>query len=189
MNASPCHPVVPAAARRALAAALVLACGSAGAQEDAEEPAAVAVAARLELNAQPVAHMDFIARPATSVEATGWAAGPVHAVGVALGSRFDRSAALPGQAPHLESSLSVGLRWRSALSDRRRVDVAAWRRVAGASDSPARLGTRIELQFSSPRSSVALADFGAIGMQLEGNAKVQLKIRRGKPMFYYRSKF
>ena len=149
---------------------------------------AVAAAPRFEVTAQPVARMDFITDPGTRVEATGWASGTTHAVGVALGTQFDRVAAMPGQAPQLETSLSVGLRWRSSLSARQRVDVAAWRRLAAA-DEQAGLSTRIELQFSSPRSSVALADFGAIGMQLEGNAKVQLKIRRGKPMFYYRSKF
>jgi hypothetical protein len=61
--------------------------------------------------------------------------------------------------------------------------------VAAAADERPGVTTRIEMQFTSPRSSVGLSDLGAIGMQLDGNAKLQLKIRRGQPMFYYRSKF
>lgn len=182
------------AAVKACVLGALLALGSTGAAAQAaedvvEEAATVAVAPRFELTAEPVRRLDAI-DGGMRVEAIGWAAGDAHAFGVALGSQFDRTAALPWQDPQMETALHVGLRWRSTLSDRRRVDVAAWRRFAAAAgDERAGVTTRIEMQFTSPRSKVGLGELGAIGMQLDGNAKLQLKIRRGKPMFYYRSKF
>jgi hypothetical protein len=187
MNTLPIRTTPAVSTARALAASvLAVACGAAGAQGDEDEPASAAP--RFEVTAEPVARLDGV-QPSTRIEAIGWAAGDVHAFGVAVGSQTDRVSVVPWQSPQAENSLNIGLRWRSTLNDRRRVDVAAWRQVAAAADERPGVTTRIEMQFTSPRSSVGLSDLGAIGMQLDGNAKLQLKIRRGKPMFYYRSKF
>jgi len=187
MNTLPIRIPHTALAARALAmSVLVAACGAAAAEGDDEEQPAPTT--RLELSAAPVTRADG-AQPGKRIEAIGWAGSDAHAFGVALGSQFDRVSATPWQTPQWESSLNVGVRFRSSLNDHRRVDFAAWREVAGATNERPGVSTRIEMQFASPRSSVGFSELGAIGMQLDGNAKLQLKIRRGKPMFYYRSKF
>lgn len=187
MNTLPTrHPATAPAARALAASVLAAACGAAGAQGDAEDPATTPT--RFELSAEPVTRADGV-QPGARVDVIGWAGNDAHAFGVALGSRLDRVSTMPWQSPQMDSSLNVGLRWRSSLTDHRRVDVAAWRQVAAAADERPGVTTRIEMQFASPRSSVGFTELGAIGMQLDGNSKLQLKFRRGQPMFYYRSKF
>ena len=55
-------------------------------------------------------------------------------------------------------------------------------------DQPA-FGTRLEVQWSSSLAPGWAPEFGAIGLQLEGNSRLLLRARGGGPMLYYRTKF
>ena len=55
-------------------------------------------------------------------------------------------------------------------------------------DQP-RFGTRLEVQWSSSRTRGLVPEFGAIGLQLEGNSRLLLRARGGGPMLYYRTRF
>jgi hypothetical protein len=121
--------------------------------------------------------------PASQIEATGWAQNGTSAFGVALGASFSPTA--PG-AWRQTNSVGIGLRWRSTFDDRRRLDVATWRSLTDATETQP-LTTRIEMQFSSPRSP--FTELGAIGMQLSSDTRLTMKLRRGGPMVYYRSRF
>ncbi len=54
-------------------------------------------------------------------------------------------------------------------------------------DQPA-FGTRLEVQWSCSRMPGWAPEFGAIGLQREGNARLLLRARRGGPM-HYRTRF
>jgi hypothetical protein len=118
-------------------------------------------------------------------------------VGMSLGLSQPTGAALD-QRP--APTLSLGLRWRTPLDEGLRLDIAGWRWLnptprpadqlaAGAGDdaSPPAYTTRIELQFVQPKG--LSTELGAIGMQLDGDAKVTLRVRHGGPMLYYRRSF
>jgi hypothetical protein len=172
-------------ARRAVACVVATCCGGAFAQ--GLDGSGSQAAARLEVAGQPQARLDNLP-PDTRLEAVGWAGHGTSAFGVALGSTLER-AELPGrQADQPQASLDVGVRWRSVVGQRQRVDVAAWRDLSADVDQRPAVTTRIEMQFSSPRTK-GFAELGAVGMQLNGHSRLTLKVRRGKPMFYYRSKF
>ncbi|MBS0466274.1 MAG: hypothetical protein JSS31_10610 [Proteobacteria bacterium] len=55
-------------------------------------------------------------------------------------------------------------------------------------DQPA-FGTRLDVQWSCSRMPGWAPEFGAIGLQLEGNARLLLRARRGRPMLYFRTRF
>jgi hypothetical protein len=122
----------------------------------------------------------------TRFEAVGWSQRGSHAFGVALGATFDPARFEPSGQP-MRSSLGVGLRWRSDFSQRQRLDVATWHSFTDDVRDPPALTTRIELQFASPQT--ALVDRGALGLQLSSDSKVAMRLRKGGPMVYYRSKF
>jgi hypothetical protein len=125
------------------------------------------------------------------VEAVRWAAvGADGAFGLALGmvpvQGMNGGAARP--------SAGIGFRWRSHFGERQRLDVATWRHLPAADDDDAGvpvapLTTRIEMQFIPPKNRGLGMESGAIGLQLSSDTKLQLKIRRGGPMLYYRSRF
>ena len=50
-------------------------------------------------------------------------------------------------------------------------------------------GTRLEVQWSASRTRGLVPELGAIGVQLQGDARLVLRARRGGPMVYYRAKF
>lgn len=122
------------------------------------------------------------------MEVVRWAALGNSAWGMSLGASRD------GHAPLRPE---VGVRWRSRLEGNQRLDLSAWRRVpvnASADTLPAPqdevvLQTRIELQFTAPRSSTSLNELGALGVQLGSDSKLSMRIRRGGPMVYYRMRF
>ena len=163
-----------------------LACGMAAGQGLATD--AVPVTPRFELTGQTLLRVDGPEQRNTRLEAVGWAGRGSNSFVVALGSTLERSAPTPRQAEQAQASMDVGVRWRSEVNARQRVDVAAWRAVSSEDDERPAVTTRVEMQFAAPRSK-SFAELGAIGMQLSGDSRVTLKIRKGRPMFYYRSKF
>ena len=173
-----------------LVACLVTAAGGTACAQDmaAASVEAMAMVPRFEMTGQPLARLDGPTDGSARIEAAGWAARGGSAFGVAVGSSLDRMAALPGQVPQMHSSLDVGLRWRSAVGARQRVDVAAWRELSGDPEDGKGVKTRVEMQFSDARSK-GFAELGAVGMQLSSDSRLSMKIRKGKPMLYYRSKF
>ena len=131
-------------------------------------------------------------------EVTGWLSpDKPSSVGLTLGvlsaggAEASRSAAL---------AYDLGLRWRTRLEPRVHLDVQAWTRnpqqpawpdAMGLiwSREPASVGTRVEVQWKASRTGGLVPEFGAIGVQLQGNAKLLLRARHGGPMVYYRAKF
>lgn len=99
-----------------------------------------------------------------------------------------------------QSTIDVGVRWRSATVNQRRIDVVAFRRIAQPNqpqdaytliqnaDQPL-YSARVEMQFKSAKFGGLTPELGAIGMQLNGGGKVVLRSKRGGPMVYYRSNF
>jgi hypothetical protein len=130
------------------------------------------------------------------VQTVRWTQVGDNAFGLALGMSLE-----PGVRGDSYARLQpgVGLRWRSNLGNRQRLDVATWRSLQERRDDAAAqfdgydtaplITTRIEMQFVPPKGSGFGAELGAIGLQLSSDSKLQLKIRRGGPVVYYRSKF
>ncbi|PZU35881.1 MAG: hypothetical protein DI574_11870, partial [Acidovorax sp.] len=56
-------------------------------------------------------------------------------------------------------------------------------------DQGSNFGTRLEVQWSASRTRGLVPELGAIGVQLQGDARLVLRARRGGPMVYYRAKF
>jgi hypothetical protein len=151
----------------------------------------------LQLELAPVPGLDRNANSRMSL--TGWSgSSPQSALGL--------SAAVvpPVASPALNGSsvspgLDLGLRWRSSEDSRGRVNIGIWQHVAPAPDAMALIqrsngdlgyDTRLEMQFSSATArGIQFELGGALGMQLNNNEKVVLRVSRGKPMVYYRAKF
>lgn len=157
-------------------------CGAAIAVEPLDAAGAGLHLPRTEFTAESVPRWDGgEAQSGQRVEAVRWAGRDGHAVGLAVGVAFEPLASAQGAIPHA----GLGLRWRSPLGPNRRLDIATWR-----SASPLPATARIELQFVPAQDSRAwVAEFGAIGVQLSGDSKLTLRVRGGKPMVYYRSRF
>lgn len=147
-----------------------------------------------ETSSELVPHWDP-AQQGLRVQTVQWTQVGASAFGLALGMALE-----PGLRGEAYNRLrpGFGLRWRSRVNDRQRLDVATWRHLQTARDDdtlqldggePAPLTTRIEMQFVPPKGRGFGAEFGAIGLQLSSDTKLQLRIRRGGPMVYYRSKF
>jgi len=126
-----------------------------------------------------------------------------RSLGVSMGvSAFNSPAAPTSHSAPMTSplGLDMGVRWRSHLDTRRHLDVAAWARAPQNTHTPDAMqliwlaqqpsfGTRVEMQWSSSRTGGLIPEFGAIGMQLDGDSRLVLRAKRGKPMVYYRTKF
>lgn len=141
--------------------------------------------------------LDFSEPAGSRVETTRWRPAGQVAYGIALGVTASPSALNPS-ATVLRPS--VGLRFRSPVGESRRLDVATWQDLppqreanfayAQSGSSERFTTTRVEMQFAPPKGSGLGLDLGgAVGFQMSANSKLQLRIRKGGPMFYYRSKF
>lgn len=161
--------------------------------------------------AQPAATLevssDAIAPPQAHaplrVDATQWLpAGSSSSLGFSLGGMRSAQAEGAGAHPQLNTAWepTVGVHWRSQLSGSTRLEIGTWARAPYASrtpdaqsmiwmNSPSPYGARLELQWAAPRLGGLLPEFGAVGLQLEGNSQLLLRSRAGGPMLYYRSKF
>ena len=138
------------------------------------------------------------AGPAHYSEMTGWLfADRPSSLGMTLGVLSASGASGAQSAP---LAYDLGLRWRSRLQQRIHLDVQAWAHSPqrpGAPDAlgmvwarePASVGTRLEVQWKASRTGGLVPEFGAIGVQLQGDAKLLLRARHGGPMVYYRTKF
>lgn len=107
----------------------------------------------------------------------------------------------PAYPPGTPLAYDLGLRWRSQLQPRVRLDLQAWARthphtglhdamgMIWGRDQGSNFGTRLEVQWSASRTRGLVPELGAIGVQLQGDARLVLRARRGGPMVYYRAKF
>ena len=131
-------------------------------------------------------------------EVTGWLSPErPSSLGLTLGLLTAPDASGTHAAP---VAYDLGLRWRSRLQQRLHLDVQAWARSPqrpGTPDAlgmiwarePASVGTRLEVQWKASRTGGLIPEFGAIGVQLQGDARLLLRARHGGPMVYYRAKF
>jgi hypothetical protein len=121
-------------------------------------------------------------------------------VGLALGVDTPRSPWADGRNGNGNGNIStvdLGVRWRSAPVNQRRIDIAAFRQVNQPQDAYSMVNSagqpmysaRVEMQFQSARFGGLTPELGAIGMQLNSGGKVVLRTKRGGPMLYYRAKF
>jgi len=137
-------------------------------------------------------------------EMTGWLTPDQPAsLGVTLGV-LSGGGAEPGAGGRGSTTAplayDLGVRWRSRLQQRVHLDVQAWTRAPqpfAAHDAlgmvwsrePASVGTRLEVQWKPSRTGRLVPEFGAIGVQLQGDARLLLRAKHGGPMVYYRAKF
>ncbi|HSV55172.1 MAG TPA: hypothetical protein VLJ57_23810 [Burkholderiaceae bacterium] len=153
---------------------------------------------RVEISAAPVIRMNSLDGPfsTTRLDFTSWPRTTESSmVGISLGLSVPPNSPL---APRSTQSVDVGLRWRSTLDSTRRIDVAAWRKVTPVPDTISLIngssgqdvyGTRVEMQFTAARYHGLVPELGAIGVQLNGGARLSLRAKHGKPMLYYRARF
>ncbi|BDT67938.1 hypothetical protein os1_21170 [Comamonadaceae bacterium OS-1] len=132
---------------------------------------------------------------------TGWS-GPAHraGVGVGLGLTAPRQnlAGDTRTAPEGPGGLDLGLHWRSADQGQGRVRIGVWQHlgpwpepgIASQTANPLNYNTRLEMQFSAASArGIQFELGGALGLQLNNNEKVVLRVSRGRPMVYYRLRF
>lgn len=128
---------------------------------------------------------------------TGWSGvAPMAGIGVGLGVDIpgqgvtgDRRTAAPG--------LDLGLHWRSSDQGGVRVGISQqwkpWSSPLGMDGPTGRTfqyNTRLEMQFSAASArGIQFELGGALGLQLNNNEKLVLRVSRGRPMVYYRLKF
>ncbi len=139
---------------------------------------------------------------ALRVDVTRWmAAGPSSRLGLSLGIASQTRPLAPALAtgePLWEPTL--GVRWRTPLGNGLQLDLSTWARTPYRSQPPGAMdmiwlnrqptyGTRVEVQWNSPRLGGLLPEFGAIGVKLEGDSQLLLRTRAGGPMVYYRTRF
>lgn len=109
------------------------------------------------------------------------------------------STAPPGAAPQLQPprpGLDIGLRWSHTLHSQQQVDITAWRRMNADDDAYTLTqlrdpvyAARVEWNLASARRSGLAMDRGFLGFQLESGARISVRRKDGRPMFYYRSSF
>lgn len=136
-----------------------------------------------------------LVQESTRVEISRWAQ-PAKAsgVGLALGVNLPSGSLVDARTGPV---LDVGVRWRSAEVNQRRLDIAAFRRVGSSPDAYTLIhadeqplyAARVEMQFANAKSRRFLPELGAIGMQMNGGGKIVLRAKRGGPMLYYRAQF
>lgn len=190
------QPAPDSAARIARGMALLLAWAVAGAACSQERAGAPTTVQAL-INTVPVLDGPAGVSSLSRVDMVRWARMQRSALGLSVGLEMPVGPAIDSR---YTPALSVGFRWRTSLGDSdRQLDVTSWRRLSaspavldpltGTSQSvdPAQYVTRIELQFAKPKSMAA--ELGAIGMQLDGDAKLSLRVKHGGPMLYYRRTF
>jgi hypothetical protein len=130
---------------------------------------------------------------------TGWSAPtPQAGVGLGLGWSVPSQSAL-GDGRSAAPGLDLGLHWRSADQGQGRVRIGVWQHVnpwqdpvgvANPAINPVNYNTRLEMQFSAASArGIQFELGGALGLQLNNNERVVLRLSRGKPMVYYRVKF
>lgn len=121
---------------------------------------------------------------------TGWVALPAQGTAVGLGLDVNAPAV---HGPQRGTDLS--LRWRTVLPGGEWLHVSAWHALvpasaaAGLASSAPTMGTRLELHLKPAPVFGFMAEARAIGLQLDGGAKITLKRRNGGLMVQYRMQF
>jgi hypothetical protein len=137
------------------------------------------------------------------LDLTRWIhASPHGSLGLTLSTLVPMQAETrPGGQAVAAWGADIGVRWRTPLNSRRHLDMSAWTRAVQPGQAPDALGmiwshgnasdygARVEMQWSSSRTGGLVPEFGAVGVQLEGQSRLLLRARRGGPMLYYRTKF
>lgn len=191
-------------ARRASCAALLLVgpAGVAAALEQMQhEPAAMAAPAfTLGSESYPDTTTPNPAKSATIhyTDITGWLSPrQASSLGLSLGVLSGDMGMGMGNTP---IAYALGVRWRTQLNSHAQFNVHAWARTPQADamhdamgmiwlkDQPS-FGTRLEVQWSSSRTHGLIPEFGAIGVQLQGDSRLLLRARSGGPVLYYRTRF
>lgn len=180
--------------RYLLALATVCCGGFVEAQEEAE------TAPQLELATLSTPSMQhFGSHMDSRFTLTGWSGpAPTAGLGVGVGWTAPRLGTVDG-GRSVASGLDLGLHWRSADQGMGRVRIGVWQHMGtwpepvGMVTQTANSGnynTRLEMQFSTANArGIQFELGGALGLQLNNNERVVLRISRGKPMVYYRLKF
>ena len=192
-------------ARIALLILLCMASFSAAALEDplpmvAAPPASGSpeprAAAQMEIAATSLARFDdFDGMARSSRLDMVWLPPRRSALGLALGIT---TMAGPGLSPMERApgpGLDLGFHWRYTLDRQYRIDVTAWRRMTPSdaldlvqARNPS-YGARVEMRLGSMPKSGFVADRGFLGLQLESGARITVRRKAGRPMFYYRTRF
>ena len=131
---------------------------------------------------------------------TGWSAtAPLGGMGVGLGITVPNHQNMVGEGRQAAPGLNLGLHWQSADQGQGRVRVGVWQHVspwpgpagiASLATYPANYNTRLEMQFSAASArGIQFELGGALGLQLNNNERVVLRVSRGRTMVYYRLKF
>ncbi|MEO5794034.1 MAG: hypothetical protein ABIP34_03120 [Rhodoferax sp.] len=130
---------------------------------------------------------------------TGWS-GPASKAGVGMGLGWTvPSQTTVGDGRSTAPGLDMGLHWRSVDQGQGQIRIGVWQHVspwpspvgiARQTTNPIHYNTRLEMQFSAASArGIQFELGGALGMQLNNNERVVLRLSRGKPMVYYRVKF
>lgn len=204
MHAVALYPVMPLRWLCALAGAW---CACAQAQHDADLGGFAPSTApshtpslSLELASRATPMLDDASSSRLSL--TRWSgAAPQAGVGIGLGWAVPDNR-MPGALPRTTAQrLDLGLNWRSAEVGQGRFQFGVWQRVSPTPDAmtliqqanangPNNYDTRLEMQFSAASSrGIRFELGGALGLQLNNNERVVLRVSRGKPMVYYRARF
>jgi hypothetical protein len=117
------------------------------------------------------------------------------ALGLALGITTMAGPSLSPMERALGPGLDLGFHWRYTLDRQYRIDVTAWRRMTPSdaldlvqARNPS-YGARVEMRLGSMPKSGFVADRGFLGLQLESGARITVRRKAGRPMFYYRTRF
>jgi hypothetical protein len=117
-------------------------------------------------------------------------------VGVAVGmAGFAPRSGLQSALQPVRPSVDLGVHWRHTLEGKQ-IDVTAWRRMQQQQDAYALVqqrqplyGARVEMKLAPSRQQGFLFEQGFVGLQLQGDARISIKRKDGRPMVYYRTKF
>ena len=198
MGAVAFRSVVPCHLRLCALAALWGGCALA--QQEAGFEQAPANPSRLRLELSTIAVPNSYDGGGSRINLTGWSGAPAQAgvgLGLGLASRENRSL---GGGHTTVSRLDLGLNWRSAeWSQGRRFNIGVWQRLSPTPDTmsliqqtapPVDYDTRLEMQFSAASArGIRFELGGALGMQLNNNERLVLRVSHRKPMLYYRVRF
>ena len=192
-------------ARIALLILLCMASFSAAALEDplpmvAAPPASGSpeprAAAQMEIAATSLARFDdFDGMARSSRLDMVWLPPRRSALGLALGITTMAGPSLSPMERAPGPGLDLGFHWRYTLDRQYRIDVTAWRRMTPSdaldlvqARNPS-YGARVEMRLGSMPKSGFVADRGFLGLQLESGARITVRRKAGRPMFYYRTRF
>ncbi len=142
-------------------------------------------------------------RMESRISLTGWSGQPPEA-GIGWGLALPLPLDVPRggwvrDADNAAAGLNLGLHWRSADEGRGRMRIGVWQDmgtgfasqgIASQTYNPLRYNTRLEMQFSAASARGLQFELGgALGLQINPNERVVLRLSKGRTMVYYRVKF